>query len=106
MFAINVAENNPKVERNYPFDSSMIRTTSSSEEKTGHVGLSIFRNMINLNLEDLSWTTGLFGVGIVIGMSCLTLIVTCFPQHNVVFYPEYWYEPIILMLFLSACPSA
>ena len=36
---------------------------------------------------------------IVIGCAIVTCIVTLIPRHNTIFYPEYWYEPMIVFTF-------
>lgn len=54
-----------------------------------------FMNNINRRLEVNSQLSGLLGIFIILSISVFTLIITCWPAHNVLLYPEYWYEQII-----------
>ena len=54
----------------------------------------MFYNLTSLNGNEVKIPEGLLGIAIIIGVSLQTLILTCWPQHNVMLHPEYWYEPI------------
>ena len=54
----------------------------------------MFHNLTNSNGNEVKIPEGLLGVAIIVGVSLQTLILTCWPQHNVILNPEYWYEPI------------
>ena len=42
---------------------------------------------------------GFFGCLILLIVVMLSIIVTCWPQHNIIFYPEYFYEPVGPVIF-------
>ena len=48
-----------------------------------------------VKIEPNSYLNGLIGIAVIVGISALTLAFTCWPQHNVILYPEYWYESIM-----------
>ena len=57
---------------------------------------------IILNADTIPFFHGFLGIAIIAGITFLTLIVTWWPQHNVVLFPEYWFEPIPLFFFILA----
>ena len=59
-----------------------------------------FPNGFDFNKDEITCVTGLLGIAIILGITLLTLVVTCWPQHNVVLSPEYWYE-FIPTLFVT-----
>lgn len=67
-------------------------------------GYHFFPNNFDISFKSYSHLNGLLGIAIIVGISALTLAFTCWPQHNVILYPEYWYESIIpTNLILSFC---
>ena len=42
---------------------------------------------------------GFFGCLILLIVVMLSMIVTCWPQHNIILYPEYFYEPVGPVIF-------
>ena len=62
--------------------------------------MSTLTNTFKLNLNDFPNAIGLFGIGIIGGMSLLTLVTTWWPQHNVILYPEFWYEPVPIFIYM------
>ena len=70
-------------------------------------GYAFFTTLSNFKVEPSSHINGLLGLLIIVGISAITLIFTCWPRNNVILFPEYWYEPIIprimtLMICLAA----
>ena len=61
----------------------------------GQISYTFCTNILTSNLENSPYLTGIFGLGIIVSASLLTLFFTCWPQHNVILYPDYWYEPIV-----------
>ena len=57
---------------------------------------------IILNVESIPFFHGFLGIALIAGITFFTLIVTWWPQHNVVLFPEYWFEPIPLFFFILA----
>ena len=55
---------------------------------------------IILNAETIPFFHGFLGIALIAGITVCTLIVTWWPQHNVVLFPEYWFEPIPLFFFI------
>ena len=45
---------------------------------------------------------GLFGILILILTVATTTLVTCFPHHNAITHPEYWYESLYFLLIVLA----
>ena len=51
--------------------------------------------------------TGLLGIAVIVCASLLTLAFTCWPQHDAITYPEYWFEPIFMYnIIMAPCISA
>ena len=48
----------------------------------------------------------IYGILILVLVFLCSLIMTAWPQHNVVLMPEYWYEPLRLYLIGSILPDA
>ena len=42
---------------------------------------------------------GISGGLILLIVVMLSMIVTCWPQHNIILYPEYFYEPVGPVIF-------
>ena len=49
--------------------------------------------------NDVSYWNLLYILAISVGSVLATSIVTLIPRHNTIFYPEFWYEPMILFVF-------
>ena len=57
--------------------------------------------------EKTSLRIGIFGLMILPIAVVISMIITCWPQHNIILYPEYWYEPLGPIIFgLLAMQSA
>ena len=48
--------------------------------------------------NDVSYWNLLYILVIPVGSISATSIVALIPRHNTIFYPEYWYEPMILFV--------
>ena len=47
------------------------------------------------NTDHMSLSFGLFGVAIVIFIVLMSIVITGWPQYNVIKQPEYWYQPML-----------
>ena len=94
---INLEVENNEKER---FDTGSNFPVQRSSYSTETQQMSTLTNTFKLNLNDFPNAIGLFGIGIIGGISLLTLITTWWPQHNVILYPEFWYEPVPIFLYI------
>lgn len=67
----------------------------TSKQRYIELSYSSCLNSLSNLLEKYSHLTGLFGIGIIVFASLLTLLFTCWPQHDAIAQPDYWFEPII-----------
>ena len=74
----------------------------TSREDSIHISQKLTTSKIILNEEKIPFFHGLLGIALIAGITFLTLIVTWWPQNNVVLFPEYWFEPIPLFFFILA----
>ena len=81
---INVLESLPPKELE---DASKIEDQKTTKTVPNHV----------------SYWNFLYIFAILVGCISATSIVTLIPRHNTIFYPEFWYEPMILFLS-TLCP--
>ena len=72
--------------------------TSALTFKRRYIKLSYYSclNRLNNCLEKCFYLTGLFGIGIIVFASLSTIFFTCWPQHDAIAQPDYWFEPIII----------
>ena len=47
------------------------------------------------NTDHVSVSCGLLGAVIAIYIVFMSMVITCWPQYNVIEQPEYWYQPIL-----------
>ena len=101
MNIIYVAEN---AEENHKDPSETNISSRSTNPVTGikQNAVSKLISLLHCKIKKFPGVTGVLGLAIIGGISILTLLVTCWPQHNVVHYPEYWYEPIPLFILVWA----
>lgn len=52
--------------------------------------------------QDVSYWNIMYVLVILGGCTLATSVVTLLPRHNTIYYPEFWYEPIILFVFTIA----
>ena len=45
--------------------------------------------------KNFSYWNAFYALAILVVCTLATAIVTLIPRHNTIFYPEYWYEPMI-----------
>ena len=65
-------------------------------------------NSIKSNIEKSAYLKCLCGILIPIIAASYSTSITCWPQHDVILYPEYWYEPLaptIVSQILIATPA-
>jgi len=60
----------------------------------------------NEQLETFSFQTGLLGILILIVSVVISATATCWPLHNVIEQPEYWYEPVFQIMVTRLLPLA
>ena len=60
----------------------------------------------NYPLEEVSVNTGFLGILILIFSVMISATATCWPLHNVIQQPEYWYEPIFQIMMTRLLPLA
>ena len=53
---------------------------------------------ITINNEDTRNGTGLLGILILLASVPLSMLMTCWPHHNILQHPEYWYESIFMAM--------
>ena len=80
--------------QNHVWVSNSQRQISKDDRRRFPIMFHNITKLTNFNGYEFKIPVGLLGVAIIIGMSLQTLILTCWPQHNVILRPEYWYEPI------------
>ena len=51
-----------------------------------------------INSSKVSYWNFLHGFLILAGCLSAASLVTLIPRHNTIFYPEFWYEPIVLFV--------
>ena len=56
--------------------------------------------------EKVSLNTGFLGILILIFLVMISATATCWPLHNVIQQPEYWYEPIFQIMMTRLLPLA
>lgn len=56
---------------------------------------SLLAKILSFKLDPSSKLNGLLGIALIVGMATITVAFTCWPQHNVILYPEYWFEPML-----------
>ena len=54
----------------------------------------------------VSYLSGLHGILILISSVAISTLATCWPQHNVILHPEYWYEPMFQIMITRIGPFA
>ena len=65
------------------------------------------RNALIFVVKPSFLLNGVLGIAMTVGIAAVTLVYTCWPQHNVILRPEYWYEPILpLTITLTLWKSA
>ena len=52
-------------------------------------------------LDSVSYWNFLYILAILVGCLLATSVVTLIPRHNTIFYPEYWYEPMVLFILTA-----
>ena len=57
-------------------------------------------------LERYPHLVGLVGIGILLCSVALSMLVTCIPHHNIILYPEYWYESMSTIISWVPCFAA
>ena len=94
IYVVAVAGN--EVKQQLSVERSNTQSTALISEQ-GYIKLSNSScvNRVNNYLEQYFHLTGLFGIGIIVLASLLTLFFTCWPQHDAIAQPDYWFEPII-----------
>ena len=60
----------------------------------------------NSQYEKVSLNTGFLGILILIFLVMISATATCWPLHNVIQQPEYWYEPIFQIMMTRLLPLA
>ena len=81
-------------ERSHQVDSNAEARTLAARPGINQLSYTFFINVFNAYLVDFPYVNGFLGIAMIVGMALLTLAVTCWPQHDVILFPEYWYEPI------------
>ena len=74
---------------------NMQRKTSKHQRRLFKDGYNFITNVIEIELETSSRLYGLAGITFALVIPALALFFTCWPYHNVILHPEYWYEIII-----------
>ena len=75
--------------------------TLSRMEELCKRGYTFFTTLPTFKVEPSSHWNGLLGFAIIAGIIASTLAFTCWPRHNVISFPEYWYEPLIPLIITS-----
>ena len=72
-----------------------------------HAPVSLISQLNSLGKsKNNSHFVGLIGVGILFGSIILSMMVTCIPHHNVIKYPEFWYEALSPVITWVPCYAA
>ena len=100
IYVIDIETNVQENQRN-----SIRSTTTSHHAPSRRQGQPInstsVTSKIDSNPEKSSVADGLLGIVHVAGVTFSTLAITWWPQHNVVSFPEFWYEPVPLFPIFS-----
>ena len=67
----------------------------TSRDAFNQINRPVTNSIIDFISKSSLYLEGLLGIAIIVAGSLLTLSFTCWPQHNVILNPEYWYEPMM-----------
>ena len=101
IYVIDVEEGSEKEDN---IDHESIKQCKTMTSRTGfrQISFPTFKHIPNLDLQKYPRLVGLLRIAIILGMAVLVLITTCWPQHNVILFPEYWYEPLPVVFVIFA----
>ena len=87
----NNLSNNIDYENNHLDESLQLEKTNNEERSRNRA--EIFRSLISGSSVDVSWFKGfLYTLGIIIISFPSTFLYTLVPAHDLIRYPEFWYE--------------
>ena len=95
VFVIDLSNINEEDSNRKHASAGLQLQTSTSSSAFFLQEYDFFNDILSFKLEPFYHFYGAFGVTIIVSISVLTLILTCWPQHNLILNPEYWYEQII-----------
>ena len=82
-------------ERTYIENSNNQNHHFTSRNAFNQINRPVTNTIVDFIYGKSFYLEGLLGIAIIVTGSILTLSFTCWPQHNVILNPEYWYEPMI-----------
>ena len=75
----------------------------TSRDAFNQINRPVTNSIIDFISKSSLYLEGLLGIAIIVAGSLLTLSFTCWPQHNVILNPDYWYEPMMSFNVVKPC---